>query len=261
MAHKICTKCKQGKDLSEFYRHSGFKDGYSSHCKECDVLKTNPNLAYKRQLKKDGYLICIHCGTIDLIENFVVDNQIDCGHRNLCYNCLKKKAKVANNTKKRKLYMNEYIPKYRENNREYFNRKTREYTKTPKAIETRHKREKEINHKLIHALRQRLYYLMKISKNPKDDKALILIGCSIDFLRGYIESLFTKGMSWENYGNKDSYWSIDHIIPCASFDMTDKEQRERCFHYTNLQPLWHNDNVKKGSFHLGIRHKVKRVKK
>jgi hypothetical protein len=66
-----------------------------------------------------------------------------------------------------------------------------------------------------------------------------LLGICADECRKYIEGLFTEGMSW----NSDIH--IDHIVPCASFDLTDPEQQRRCFHYTNLQPLWVRDNLEK----------------
>jgi hypothetical protein len=50
-------------------------------------------------------------------------------------------------------------------------------------------------------------------------------------------------MNWENQGE----WHIDHILPCASFDLTKEEEQRKCFHYTNLQPLWAKDNMIKGS--------------
>lgn len=62
-----------------------------------------------------------------------------------------------------------------------------------------------------------------------------LIGCKGDMLRQFLASKFTPGMGWHNYG---SAWHVDHIRPCASFDLTDPEQQRQCFHYTNLQPLW-----------------------
>lgn len=68
-----------------------------------------------------------------------------------------------------------------------------------------------------------------------------LIGCDINSLRVHIESRFTDGMTWDNQG----CWHIDHIRPCASFDLSVPEQQRLCFHYTNLQPLWARDNLAK----------------
>lgn len=70
-----------------------------------------------------------------------------------------------------------------------------------------------------------------------------LLGCSVDECRKYLESKFLPGMTWENYGK--SGWHIDHIIPCNLFDLTKPEEQLKCFHYTNLQPLWETDNASK----------------
>lgn len=70
-----------------------------------------------------------------------------------------------------------------------------------------------------------------------------LIGCSQAELFAHIEKQFTEGMTWENYG----LWYIDHIKPCASFDLLNPEEQRKCFHFTNLQPLWAEDNWSKGS--------------
>jgi hypothetical protein len=48
-------------------------------------------------------------------------------------------------------------------------------------------------------------------------------------------------MTMENQGK----WHIDHIIPCASFDLRCPVQQLACFHYNNLQPLWAEDNIRK----------------
>jgi hypothetical protein len=79
----------------------------------------------------------------------------------------------------------------------------------------------------------------------KTKKTLELLGCSWQEARDHIQSQFKEGMTWENHGFYG--WHIDHIIPCSSFDLTDLEQQKKCFHYTNLQPLWWKDNISKGS--------------
>jgi len=75
------------------------------------------------------------------------------------------------------------------------------------------------------------------------ETALSLVGCSIPELAKYIESKFKDGMSWENR----RLWEIDHILPLAHFDLLDLEQQRKCFHYTNLQPLWKRENRSKGA--------------
>jgi hypothetical protein len=79
----------------------------------------------------------------------------------------------------------------------------------------------------------------------KSKKTQELLGCCSTELKLYLEQKFKDGMSWENYGLYG--WHVDHIIPCASFDLTDLEQQKKCFHYTNLQPLWAEENLEKGS--------------
>jgi len=74
-----------------------------------------------------------------------------------------------------------------------------------------------------------------------------LIGASPSFVMGYLEAKFTEGMTWENYGHG---WHVDHILPCCSFDLTKEEEQKKCFHYSNLQPLWAEDNLKKGGKYI-----------
>jgi hypothetical protein len=69
------------------------------------------------------------------------------------------------------------------------------------------------------------------------------LGCSISELRGYIEEQFKVGMSWDNYGE----WHIDHILPRVSFDHTKESEIFKCWHYSNLQPLWAYENFSKGA--------------
>lgn len=99
--------------------------------------------------------------------------------------------------------------------------------------------------KMMFSLRNRIHKLIKRNKGIKKCKTHKLLGCTVWELRSHLESLFSLGMSWSNYGIKG--WHIDHIIPCISFDLTKEEEQKKCFHYTNLQPLWAIDNMKKGA--------------
>ena len=69
-----------------------------------------------------------------------------------------------------------------------------------------------------------------------------LTGCELPFLKGYIEGKFVEGMTWENHGS----WHLDYVRPCCSFDLTQEEEQKKCFHYTNLQPLFAKENLSKG---------------
>ena len=53
-------------------------------------------------------------------------------------------------------------------------------------------------------------------------------------------------MSWENYGRGSGEWQCDHVLPVSSFDHADPEQQKICWHYSNTQPLWSEDNKAKG---------------
>lgn len=79
----------------------------------------------------------------------------------------------------------------------------------------------------------------------KSKSTIELTGCSIPFLLSYLESLFLPGMTWENRGKGTGKWHIDHIKPCNTFNLTIEEEQKRCFHYSNLRPLWGSDNIKR----------------
>ena len=96
--------------------------------------------------------------------------------------------------------------------------------------------------KLSKTLRSRLGSALRSQSSKKKDTTFKLTGCSMKFLKGYLEAKFTEGMTWENHGK----WHIDHIKPCCSFNLEDEEEQKKCFHYTNLQPLWARDNLVKG---------------
>lgn len=100
----------------------------------------------------------------------------------------------------------------------------------------------DINFRLANALRSRVRGAFK-SGGEKAEKTMELLGCSVQHVKDHLESQFTEGMTWENQGE----WHIDHIRPCASFDLEDPEEQKKCFHWTNLQPLWALDNLRKGA--------------
>jgi hypothetical protein len=95
-------------------------------------------------------------------------------------------------------------------------------------------------YRLIHSIRNRIRIAIK--KNVKSSSSFNLLGCDINFLKQYLASQFKQDMSWDNYGK----WHIDHIKPCHLFNLSIPEEQQKCFHYSNLQPLWAKDNLSKG---------------
>lgn len=105
------------------------------------------------------------------------------------------------------------------------------------------RRRNDVGFRILCSLRRRLYgtYLRKGWSNS----ASSLLGCSLEDFRIYLESKFEPGMTWENYGKHG--WHIDHIVPCALFDLTKEDHRKRCFHFSNLQPMFALQNHKKAA--------------
>jgi hypothetical protein len=82
-----------------------------------------------------------------------------------------------------------------------------------------------------------------LERNGKSAGTQELIGCTIQELRAHLEAQFSPAMTWENYG---PVWHIDHKRPCASFDLSDPAQQRQCFHFSNMQPLLAEENLRKG---------------
>lgn len=99
------------------------------------------------------------------------------------------------------------------------------------------------SYKLSIILRRRLLHALK--GNKKSASTLQLLGTTVEHLRQHLEAQFLPEMTWENHGQGEGMWNIDHIVPCASFDLTNEDQQRMCFHWTNLQPLWWKDNIVK----------------
>jgi hypothetical protein len=156
------------------------------------------------------------------------------------------KAKKYYKKIKNKVEYKNYCKQYYQNRKKITSKKMKAYylknkekilEKVSKYILFRLK--KDTKFKLTRYLRARIYSALKgFNKSESTEK---LIGCSIQELKLYIENQFKPGMSWSNYGK----WHIDHIKPCASFDLSKPEEQKKCFHYTNLQPLWAEENLRK----------------
>jgi hypothetical protein len=246
---KQCSKCNEYKPLSEYHNHKGCSFGKNSVCKKCviedatnwyqknreKVIQREKEYAEKNREKTRAYKTKYALNNPEKVKEsnkkYAENNKDTIKARRKIYR-EKKKEKLKND---KKLYalnhperMKTALKRYRENNR-------------ARIFEKKHE---PYNH-LVICLRKRVTVALKRSNAQKTFKTLDLIGCSIPYLKKHLEAQFQPGMTWENYGHNT--WHIDHIRPCASFDLTDPEQQKQCFHYTNLQPLWAKDNMRKGA--------------
>jgi hypothetical protein len=138
------------------------------------------------------------------------------------------RCKVCDKNKVKKFSDNHPLYKAKVNKKKEKKRKESSYYKK--------KRENNPLYRLRKAVRDRLYAALITKKTRNTEE---IIGCSVEMLKEYLESKFVEGMSWENHGE----WHIDHIIPLSSGKTDDEIYK--LSHYTNLQPLWKDDNLKK----------------
>ena len=169
-------------------------------------------------------------------------------NRNTCKECYRpleternKKYKESKNLQAKEYYQKNKIKsanknkKWRENNKEKILILGRDYQKR--------KCRTDENFRIKKNLRVRINSALKSKNSTKLLTTMELLGCTIEEFKTYLESKFTVGMDWDNYGKFG--WHIDHIKPCVSFNLTDFEEQKKCFHFSNLQPLWWYDNIKK----------------
>lgn len=99
------------------------------------------------------------------------------------------------------------------------------------------------------------HHIWKHIRNYKKDSSSQLIGCTWLELQVKLQNQFDIGMTWENMG---MHWHIDHIKPCASFDLTKESEQRKCFHWSNLRPLPARENIRKHSWYKGKHYKTRR---
>jgi hypothetical protein len=113
-------------------------------------------------------------------------------------------------------------------------------------------------YKFARLLRSRVGKAVKAQYAAKAFKTMDVVGCCLQKLFTHLEMQFKEGMEWHNYGRDG--WHIDHIIPCAAFDLSQPDQQKKCFHYSNLRPAWARQNEGRasrieGELQLIYRHK------
>jgi len=224
MLTKICTKCGEEKELECFVNNKGCKDGHEGQCKACKST-------YDEKYREDNF-----------------EKRAEQDIKYYEENSAKVTARMKKRYKENKEKILAINKQYREDNLEKIAATNKRYSEShseQRAVYmkrwTKNRLKVDPAYKLLCNLRRRLGHAVK--GNTKSASTMKLIGCTMEFLQAHLENQFTEGMTWDNQGE----WHVDHIMPCASFDLSKEENQRECFNYKNLQPLWAEDNLKKSS--------------
>lgn len=255
---KICTKCKENKLLEDFNKRKESKDGHQWWCRKClsQQRLEHPDRKARNELVKR----CMRAKRTNL-EFKEIEKQ-----KNRVYHQKQKqnndyvpwgaKNKDRDNARRRKKYAEDrdriraYQNNWNKENQEKMTTYKRDYAREQRATNPQF----NIRHRITNRIRDALI------KEHQSLSSLELLGCTIVEYKKYLEGLFTEGMTWELFLKAKIH--IDHKIPCCSFDLIDPEQQKKCFHYTNTQPLWEKDNLRKISQDLALkRNREKEEKK
>jgi hypothetical protein len=218
---KVCSKCHEEKNVSEFGKTEDSRDGYKYYCNECRRLD---RLVKKEEINARRRSVWR--------QNPEEERKKAREYYQKNHDKMRKKANAYCERNRERILAKER--KYKKENADRIRANYREYVRNRRAIDP--------NFKLRGNLRNRIKDVLARGRYKKCAHTMELLGCSVEFFKKHLESKFASGMSWENYG---SGWHIDHIMPCASFDLSKPAEQRKCFHYTNLQPLWAEENMKK----------------
>ena len=181
---------------------------------------------------------CNKCLIFKSIQEFSNNKKLRDGKSTHCKKCMADRyisMKDRYKENSRNWYLNNkekhslYVSQYQKDNKEMLDAFRKEYYHEVLK--------KDTNYKIANNLRTRLCKLIKENRLSLGED---ILGCSISDLKNYLDDLLLPEMNWKNYGE---VWEIDHILPCASFDLFNPEEQRKCFHYTNHQPLFKTTEI------------------
>ena len=254
---KKCSDCGEDKSYGCFSNNKTKGDGKSGMCKVCDAKR---KLELKAKYKEkdhpvDGVKWCYHCDKEKPYSEFHIVKTRNDGRRDLCKICDKERKKQEREKNKNREVIN--IPSTKvcyqcgEERLASLFHSNRGNTSGVNSLckicckENHRKRLKtDPEYKMRCTLRTRLLDALRSQGVKKSVRTFDLVDCTIFELMAHLESKFTPEMNWNNHG---SYWHIDHIRPCSSFNLLNIRDQKRCFHFSNLQPLYGRENESKSA--------------
>jgi hypothetical protein len=237
ITYKTCTKCGVEKSLNDYYKNNTSKSGYNSVCKTCYKKRASERSKkiYQNKIILDKIIIkdkvCRICNSNKHISSFSKKKENKDGFRHECKIC--RKLYEDKWKKENPLNVKKNAKKYRD--KEDKKQLDREY----KKIYMLNKSNNNILFKLKCRISCRIREVIRRKGFTKRNITSQIIGCDWETFKIYIENKFIDKMNWENYGE----WHLDHIIPLSSAKT--EEDVYRLNHYTNFQPLWWYDNLRK----------------
>ncbi len=251
---KKCCKCGAEKPFIEFHKQTASKDGFGKECKAC--CKARKREEYLRNKQK--YLDRAKSyrekfpEKVSEAKKLCYQNKIDQYKQNHRKYYEDNRDAVLSQAKeyreKNKEVINGRDRDYYQRNRQEYLRKQAEYQRVNAESRNEYNRKYRKNRRQVDKMfgikenmRARFKFELAKRGEKQSTKTNKYLGCTWEFLRGYLASKFTDGMSWDNYGD----WHVDHIIPLAS--ARTKDELIKLCHYSNLQPLWAFDNLSKGA--------------
>ena len=228
VTEKICSSCKELKSFSEFTKQKDKKYGLSCACRNCLKIKRDNNKDKRRELHKKWR----EKNKDKISKNYEK-------HKNTAATVKSRKMYYKNNKEEILKKRKEYYLVNKKKNDEYdkiYNIKNKSKIRKKNNEWKRNKRKNDLNYKIYSNISNSIYQALTKNKNFK--KWHTMVPYSLEELKLHLESKFTKGMSWENYGLYG--WHIDHIIPQSFFKYKSYEDEafKVCWALSNLQPLW-----------------------
>jgi len=190
--------------------------------------------------------ICSTCKEDKPASEFGKDKRLKSGLTSQCYTCKRlseKKYRVSEKGQKSKA-------EYRTKNRERITRKNKEWYIANREHVIYRVTEYERNNiqvRLRHNISKRISMGLKKDGFKKDKSVIEYVDYSMNQLVEHLEFQFEDWMNWDNYGNGDGCWSLDHIIPQSRYDFTNDLEISLCWNLRNLRPLSHKENITKNA--------------